>query len=266
MRNEALSCDAVQRLTAEALGKALLSASEAMPGDRVFALAHGDARFDQAAPRLAAQAACRLLACRLLVGCWHVGCQMANPRLAAVHALWHERSAVLLLRLPAERPFAGDTATAEARAAIGERLAAAVGPEARGRPRLVHAAGHRFAKHPDRLSSLLNLASLATLERAMGGARSVAIPFALPLFGRRARGGAGLGRAADRTGPCSLARGGDDRALRRHGGKLADRGARLRPPRAPALRLRAREVRRLGEGERAGRIAVGDSLGLREEA
>lgn len=49
-----------------------------------------------------------------------------------MHASWDERSVVVLLRLPAEPPFAGGTATAEGRAAIGERLAAALAPRRGG--------------------------------------------------------------------------------------------------------------------------------------
>lgn len=156
MRVESLYRYPVKGLTAEALGEVRLAAGEAIPGDRVFALAQGDAPFDEAAPAWLHKR--------------HFGCLMANPRLAAVHVSWDERRGVLLLRLPGEPPFAGDTTTAEGRAAIGARLAAALGPEARGTPRFVHAPGHRFADHPDQLISLINLASLASLERAMGRA------------------------------------------------------------------------------------------------
>ncbi|MCS6855427.1 MAG: MOSC domain-containing protein [Elioraea sp.] len=156
MRVETLYRYPVKGLTAEALGEVRLAAGQAIPGDRMFALAQGDAPFDEAAPAWLHKR--------------HFGCLMANPRLAAVHASWDERRGMLLLRLPGEAPFAGDTTTPEGRSAIGARLAAALGGEARGTPRLVHAPGHHFADHPDRLISLINLASLAALERAMGRA------------------------------------------------------------------------------------------------
>lgn len=156
MRVEHLYRYPVKGLTAEAMGEVALAAGEAIPGDRVFALVHGDAPFDDAAPRWLHKR--------------HFGCLMANPRLAAVHASWDDRRGVLLVRLPGQPPFAGDTTTAAGRAAIGAHLAAALGDEARGTPRFVHAPGHRFSDHPDPLVSLINLASLAALERALARA------------------------------------------------------------------------------------------------
>lgn len=252
VRVEALYRYPVKGLTAEALGEAVLSAGEAMPGDRVFALAHGDAPFDEGAPAWLHKS--------------HFGCLMANPRLAAVHASWDERRGVLLLRLPGEPPFAGDTATAEGRAAIGERLAAAVGPEARGRPRFVHAAGHHFADHPDRLISLLNLASLASLEREMGRALdplrfranlhfSGAAPWAEQgWIGRLIEVGRASVRVVEMIERCA-ATGVNPMTAERDCDPVAD----LRATFGHA------EIGVYARVERSGRVAVGDPLVLREE-
>jgi uncharacterized protein YcbX len=144
----------VKGLTAEALAETRLDPGETVPGDRKFALAHGDAPFDEAAPAWLQKR--------------HFACLMVNERIAALHTSWDERKGVLLIRAPGTPPFAGDTTTAEGRAAIAARLAAFLGEEARGSLRFVTADGHSFADHRNKVVSLINLASLAALERAMG--------------------------------------------------------------------------------------------------
>jgi uncharacterized protein YcbX len=144
----------VKGLTAESLAETHLGPGETVPGDRKFALAHGDAPFDEAAPQWLQKR--------------HFACLMVNERIAALHASWDERKGVLLIHAPGAAPFAGDTTTPEGRAAIAARLAAFLGEEARGTPRFVVADGHSFSDHRSKVVSLINLASLADLERAMG--------------------------------------------------------------------------------------------------
>lgn len=154
MRVEHIYRYPVKGLTAESLAETHLDPGETLPGDRKFALAHGDAPFDEQAPAWLQKR--------------HFACLMVNERIAALHASWDERKGVLLIHAPGEPPFAGDTTTAEGRAAIAARLAAFLGEEARGTPRFVTADGHSFTDHRNKVVSLINLASLADLERAMG--------------------------------------------------------------------------------------------------
>ncbi|MFQ3622660.1 MAG: MOSC domain-containing protein [Acetobacteraceae bacterium] len=154
MRVEQIYRFPVKGLTAEALAETRLEPGGTVPGDRVFALAQGDAPFDEAAPAWLSKR--------------NFACLMMNERIAAIHASWDERRGVLLLHAPGRPPFAGDTTTADGRAAIAAWLAAFLGDEARGTPRFVAADGHSFSDHADKVVSLLNLASLAALERAMG--------------------------------------------------------------------------------------------------
>ena len=110
MRVEHIYRYPVKGLTAEALAETHLDPGETVPGDRRFALAHGDAPFDEAAPEWLQKR--------------HFACLMVNERIAALHASWDERKGVMLIHAPGEAPFAGDTTTEEGRAGIAARLAA----------------------------------------------------------------------------------------------------------------------------------------------
>lgn len=154
MRVEHIYRYPVKGLTAESLAETHLDPGETVPGDRKFALAHGDAPFDEAAPEWLQKR--------------HFACLMVNERIAALHASWDERKGVLLVHAPGAAPFAGDTTTPEGRTAIATALAAFLGEEARGVPRFVVADGHSFSDHRNKVVSLINLASLADLERTMG--------------------------------------------------------------------------------------------------
>lgn len=153
MRVEHIYRYPVKGLTAEALAETHLDPGETLPGDRRFALAHGDAPFDEAAPEWLQKR--------------HFACLMVNERIAALHASWDERKGVMLIHAPGEAPFAGDTTTEEGRAGIATRLAAFMAAEMRGTPRFVTADGHSFSDHRNKVVSLINLASLADLERGM---------------------------------------------------------------------------------------------------
>jgi uncharacterized protein YcbX len=144
----------VKGLTAEALGEVHLDPGEPLPGDRKFALAQGDAPFDEASPSWLQK--------------HHFAMQMRNERLALLHAAWDDRRELLMIHPPEGQALTASTATAEGRGAIAAFLADFLGAEARGRPRFVTAPGHSFSDHRDKVVSLINLASLAALEQAMG--------------------------------------------------------------------------------------------------
>lgn len=154
MRIEHIYRYPVKGLTAESLAETHLEPGETVPGDRKFALAQGDAPFDEAAPEWLQKR--------------HFACLMVNERIAALHTSWDERKGQLRIQAPGEPPFAADTTSPEGRAAIAAQLTAFLGAEARGLPRFVAAAGHSFTDHRNKVVSLINLASLAELERAMG--------------------------------------------------------------------------------------------------
>ncbi|MDB5315175.1 MAG: hypothetical protein JWO24_1019 [Rhodospirillales bacterium] len=154
MRIETIYRYPVKGLSAEALEEVMLTPGETLPHDRRFALAQGDAPFDPAAPTWLQKR--------------HFGCLMANARLAYLHTAFDPRSGMLVIRAPDAAPFAGDTRTAEGRAAIAGFLAGFLGEEARGEPSFVEAPGHAFTDVAKKCVSIIGLASLAALEAKMG--------------------------------------------------------------------------------------------------
>ncbi len=144
----------VKGLSAESLGEVHLDPGEPLPGDRKFALAQGDAPFDEAAPTWLQKQ--------------HFAMLMKNERLAALHAAWDDRREVLVIRPPDGQALTASTATEQGRTEIAAFLTAYLGQEARGRPRFVVSPGHSFSDHRNKVVSMINLASLAALEKAMG--------------------------------------------------------------------------------------------------
>ncbi len=144
----------VKGLSAESLAEVHLDPGEPLPGDRRFALAQGDAPFDEAAP--------------FWLQKQHFAMLMKNERLAELHAAWDDRREVLVIRPPAGPALTASTATEDGRREIATWLTAFLGPEARGVPRFVTSPGFSFSDHRNKVVSLINLASLASLENAMG--------------------------------------------------------------------------------------------------
>jgi len=154
MRVERIYRYPVKGLTAESMETVRLTEGETLPHDRRFALAQGDASFDEASP--------------VWLQKRHFGCLMANARLALLHSAFDPRSGQLVIRAPDAPPFVADTRTPEGRAAIAAHLAAFLGEEARGTPRFVEAPGHAFTDIAQKAVSIIGLASLHTLEAAAG--------------------------------------------------------------------------------------------------
>lgn len=154
MRIERIYRFPVKGLSPEALEDATLAPGETLPQDRRFALAQGDAPFDVAAPRFLPKQ--------------NFACLMANARLARVHSAFDAKRGVLRLTAPGQDPLETEIGTPAGKAAAGAWLTRALGPEARGEPRFVEAAGHAFTDQVKKGVSLINLASVAAVERAIG--------------------------------------------------------------------------------------------------
>ena len=157
MRIEHLYRYPVKGLTAEALEEVAVASGEALPWDRAFALAQGDAPFDPAAPRWLRKT--------------HFMCLMANARAALLRASFDAASGTLLIRAPNGDHIAASPLTEAGRARLAAWLAAFLGPEARGTPRFHHAPGHSFSDTAAKVVSVINLASLADLARRAGAPR-----------------------------------------------------------------------------------------------
>ncbi|MDB5374091.1 MAG: sulfurase [Belnapia sp.] len=154
MRVEHIYRYPVKGLTAEALEEITLQEGECLPHDRRFALAQGDAPFDDAAPAWLQKR--------------HFGCLMVNARLALLHSAFDPRSGQLLIRPPEGPPLLGNTRSPAGRAEIAAFLADFLGEEARGTPRFVEAPGHNFTDVATKAVSIIGLASLHALEQATG--------------------------------------------------------------------------------------------------
>ena len=154
MRIERIYRYPVKGLSPEALEVVLLDPGETLPQDRRFALAQGDAPFDVAAPRFLPKQ--------------NFACLMANARLALVHSAFDAKRGVLRLTAPGHDPLETEIGTPAGKAAAAAWLTRFLGPEARGEPRFVEAAGHAFTDQVRKGVSLMNLATVAAVERAIG--------------------------------------------------------------------------------------------------
>ncbi len=147
----------VKGLTAEALDQASVEPGGAIPWDRAFALAQGDAPFDPAAPVFLAKT--------------HFMCLKANATIARLRSSFDERSGRLTILAPDGRGVEADALTEAGRAQIAAFLAGFLGDEARGAPRFHHVPGHVFSDQRSPVVSLINVASLADYEAAVGARR-----------------------------------------------------------------------------------------------
>jgi uncharacterized protein YcbX len=154
MRIERIYRFPVKGLSPESLAEVLLEPGGTIPQDRRFALAQGDAPFDPAAPRFLPKQ--------------NFGCLMANASLARVRSAFDPVRGVLRLSAPGLAPLETEIGTPAGKAAAAAWLTRFLGPEARGEPRFVEAAGHAFTDQARKGVSLVNLASVAALEHAIG--------------------------------------------------------------------------------------------------
>lgn len=157
MRIENLYRYPVKGLSAEALEAIDVAAGGALPWDRAFALAQGDAPFDPAAP--------------VWLKKTNFMCLMANASIAALKSRFDPKMGQLFIEAPDGSGIA-DTPLSEAgRVRLATWLAAFMGPEARGTPRMHHIPGFVFGDQKTPVVSLINLASLSDLEAKVAGSR-----------------------------------------------------------------------------------------------
>lgn len=156
MRIERLYRYPVKGLTPEALEKITVETGHAIPWDRAFALAHGDAPLDPEAPKWLPKR--------------NFMCLMANASAAALRSSFNDRTGMLAIIGP-QGSIEANALTREGRARIGAWLAEFLGAEARGTPHFLHLPGHVFSDSKAPVISLINLASLAALEEKAGARR-----------------------------------------------------------------------------------------------
>lgn len=150
----------VKGLSAEPMREATLTPGQAIPWDRAFALAQGDAPFDPAAPAFLPKS--------------NFMCLMRNGRIATLRAHFAADPPWLTITAPDATTIAADPTTPEGRAILGPFLTAFLGTEARGTPLFQHAPGHSFGDQRAPVVSLLNRASLRAFEADQGAMREEA--------------------------------------------------------------------------------------------
>jgi uncharacterized protein YcbX len=144
----------VKGLSPEPLERARLGVGATVPGDRLYAIENGPSDFDPAAPRYQPKLRYLML--------------MRHERLATLDSRYDDASTTLVIRSAGREAVRGNLATPEGRAAIEQFFAAFCASDLRGPPRLLQAPGFSFSDVARKVVSIINLASLAALETAVG--------------------------------------------------------------------------------------------------
>jgi uncharacterized protein YcbX len=146
----------VKGLSGEKLSEVDLAVGATFPMDRAFALENGPSGFDPNAP--AWQPKIKFL------------CLMKNARLAALSSRYDDVTGILTIERDGELQATGDLATSGGRLAIERFFEGYIADEKRGAIRLLAATGHSFSDLAQKVVSIINLESLADLERSLGRA------------------------------------------------------------------------------------------------
>ncbi|HET8726653.1 MAG TPA: MOSC domain-containing protein [Alphaproteobacteria bacterium] len=141
----------VKGLSPQPIQAAELCPGACLPNDRRFAIAHGASRFDPAAPDWQPKRQFLML--------------MQNERLAALNTDFDPSTGVLTIRRDGKQVARGNIETQIGRDLVNQFFAAYMGREALGSPKLVEAPGVNFTDTRNKVVSIINLATLADLER-----------------------------------------------------------------------------------------------------
>jgi MOSC domain-containing protein len=144
----------VKGLSAQPLERVPLRPGQTLPADRLYAIENGPTGFDPAHPTYFPKQRFLML--------------MRNERLAALRTEFNEASHTLTVRHDGHEAARGDLRTREGREAIEAFLAQYCGDELHGPPRVLFGDGHSFSDVAKKVVSIINLASIAETESAVG--------------------------------------------------------------------------------------------------
>ena len=154
----------VKGLSAQALPRVQLSAGLTLPADRLYAIENGPSGFDPTAPAYFPKQRFLML--------------MRNERLAGLRTDFEEQTHVLSVRCDGRLAAQGDLRTREGRAQIERFFAAYCADELQGPPKILAGTGghsfsnmkppHSFSDVAQKAVSIINLASVAAVEDAVG--------------------------------------------------------------------------------------------------
>jgi uncharacterized protein YcbX len=144
----------VKGLSPEPLARTQLAVGATLPADRLYALENGPSGFDPAAPRHQPKQRYLML--------------MRNERLAQLRTRFDHANHTLAIEAQGREAVRGDLRTPEGRAAIERFFAVFCADELRGAPKVLHAPGFSFSDVAHKVVSIINLASVAAVEGAVG--------------------------------------------------------------------------------------------------
>jgi uncharacterized protein YcbX len=144
----------VKGLSPESLPSTVLLVGKTVMADRLYAIENGPSGFDPAAPAYFPKLRFLML--------------MRNGRLAGLDTRFNEANNVLTIHNDSHELARGDLRTAEGRETIEAFFAAFCADELRGPPKILHAANHSFSDVAKKVVSIINLASVAAIEAAVG--------------------------------------------------------------------------------------------------
>jgi hypothetical protein len=144
----------IKGLSPEALPEAGLTVGGTLRADRLYAIENGPTGFDPVNPAYFPKQRFLML--------------MRNERLAALKTDYDEASHTLSIRHDGREAARGDLRTAEGRAAVEAFMASFCADELRGPAKVLYGDGHSFSDVAKKVVSIINLASVAVLETAIG--------------------------------------------------------------------------------------------------
>lgn len=144
----------VKGLSPERLAATVLNAGQTVPADRLYAIENGPSGFDPAAPAYFPKQRFLML--------------MRNERLARLDTRFEEATHTLAVREDGREATRGELRSEAGRRAIENFFAGFCADELRGPPRVLHAPGHSFSDVARKVVSIINLASVAAVERLVG--------------------------------------------------------------------------------------------------
>lgn len=144
----------VKGLSPQALARTRLSPGGTLPADRLYAIENGPTGFDPKSPAYFPKQRFLML--------------MRNERLAALATHFDEESHTLTIAQDGSEAVRADLRTAQGRAAVERFFAHYCADELNGPPKVLYGDGHSFSDVAKKVVSIINLASVAAVEKAVG--------------------------------------------------------------------------------------------------
>jgi len=159
MTSEPASLHAIYRypvkgLSAQPMERTRLSVGLTIPADRLYAIENGPCGFDPAAPAYFPKQRFLML--------------MRNERLAVLRTDYNEADHTLTIQWEGRTAASGDLRSKDGRLAIEAFFRRFIPKELRGPPKVLHGEGHSFSDVAKKVVSIINLASVAAVENAVG--------------------------------------------------------------------------------------------------